>query len=237
MPMDSARILRRNSWPDQATDTTSSAVQVALTRTAAGHSVLLIDADRQGSAQTAATMRLEAGRTPALACVPLADARLLRAQLEPLAAKHDDTIIGGRDNEALRAAMRRSDLPVMPMQPGADVWSLTDAAELVDQVEEARQDDRRGPLRVVAVINLANPGHTRDSAETIEALNSFTQFPTIAPVIRRRKPIANAMAHGAAVTELMPRDPEAVEEISQLVSNLFDVTEVAQGNHTAIEAK
>jgi len=69
---------------------TSLAVQVALMRAAAGHSVLPIDADRQGSAQTAATMR-------------------------------------------------RSDLPVVPMQPGAvDVWSFTDAAELVDQVEEAR---------------------------------------------------------------------------------------------------
>jgi len=90
---------------------------------------------------------------------------------------------------------------------------------------------------VLAVINLADPGHTRDSAETIEALNSFTPFPAIGPVIRRCKPTANAMAHGAAVTELMPRDPKAVEEISQLVRNLFDVTEVAHGNHTAIEAK
>jgi len=90
---------------------------------------------------------------------------------------------------------------------------------------------------VLAVINLADPGHTRDSAETIEALNNFTQFPAIGPVIRRRKPTANAMAHGAAVTELMPRAPKAVEEISQLVRNLFDVTEVAPGNHTAIEAK
>ena len=92
---------------------------------------------------------------------------------------------------------------------------------------------------MLAVINLADPGHTRDSAETIEALNSFTQFPAIGPVIRRCKPTANAMAHGATVTvtELMPRDPKAVEEISQLVRNLFDVTEVAHGNHTAIEAK
>jgi chromosome partitioning protein len=219
---------------------TTLAVQIALMRATAGHSVLLIDADRQGSAQTAATMRAEAARTPPLVCVQLADARLLRAQLEPLAAKHEDTIIdaGGRDNEALRAAMRRSDLLVVPVQPRAvDVWSLADVAELIDQAQEARQDDGRPPLRVQVALNLADPGDNRDTAETIEALSGFPQLPVTGSVIRRRKPIANAMAHGLAVTELMPRDPKACEEIAQLVSNIFDVTEVAHGNHAAIKAE
>jgi chromosome partitioning protein len=56
-------------------------------------------------------------------------------------------------------------------------------------------------------------------------------------VVRRRKAVANAMANGLAVAELAPRDPKACEEIEQLVSNVFDVTEVAHGNHTAIEAE
>jgi chromosome partitioning protein len=100
---------------------TTLAVQIALARQTAGRAVLLIDADRQGSAQSAATMRAEGGRTPPLACVQLADGRLLRAQLSPLAGKHDDTIIdaGGRDNEALRLALARSDLLVVPVQPRA----------------------------------------------------------------------------------------------------------------------
>jgi chromosome partitioning protein len=219
---------------------TTLAVQVALSRGAAGHSVLLIDADRQGSAQIAATMRAEAGRMPPLACVQLADGRLLRAQLGPLAAKHDDTIIdaGGRDNEALRIALLRSDLLVVPVQPRAvDVWSLADITELIDRAQEAREDEGRAPLRVLAALNLADPGDNRDTAETVEALAGFPQFAVAAAVVRRRKALANAMANGLAVAEMAPRDPKACEEIEQLTGNVFDVTEVAYGNHTAIEAE
>jgi len=219
---------------------TTLAVQIALARAAAGHSVLLIDADRQGSAQNAATMRAEGGRTPPLTCVQLADGRLLRAQLSPLAAKHDDTIIdaGGRDNESLRIALLRSDLLVVPVQPRAvDVWSLADIAELIDRAQEAREDEGRPRLDVLAALNLADPGDNRDTTETVEALAGFPQFTVSAAIVRRRKAIANAMAHGLSVAELQPRDPKACEELEQLISNVFDVTELAHGNHTAIEAE
>jgi chromosome partitioning protein len=222
---------------------TTLAVQTALARQAAGRSVLLVDADRQGSAQIAATMRSEGERTPALACVQLADGRLLRAQLTPLAAKHDDTVIdaGGRDSEALRVALLRADLLVIPVQPRAvDVWSLADIAELIDRAQEAREDDGKPPLRALAVLNLADPGDNRDSIETVQALAAFQQFTVSDAVVRRRKAVANAMANGLAVAELQPRDPKAIEEIEQLVGNVFNVfnvTEIAYGNHTTIEAE
>jgi chromosome partitioning protein len=222
------------------TGKTTLAVQIALARQIAGRAVLLVDADRQGSAQNAATMRAEAGRMPLLACVQLADGRQLRAQLSPLAGKHDDTIIdaGGRDNEALRIALLRSDLLLVPVQPRAvDVWALSDIADLIDRAQEAREDEGRPRLRVLAVLNLADPGDNRDSTETIEALTGFPQFTLAAAIVRRRKAIANAMAHGLAVSEQQLRDPKAAEEIEQLVSNVFNVTEVAYGNHTAIKTE
>jgi len=222
------------------TGKTTLAVQLALARQIAGQAVLLIDADRQGSAQNAATMRSEAGRMPPLACVQLADGRQLRAQLGPLAGKHDDTIIdaGGRDNEALRIALLRSDLLVVPVQPRAvDVWALSDIAGLIDRAQEAREDEGRPLLRVLAVLNLADPGDNRDTVETLEALAGFPQFTLAEAIVRRRKAVANAMAHGLAVSEPVPRDPKAAEEIEQLVSNVFNVTESVHGNHTAIEAE
>jgi chromosome partitioning protein len=222
------------------TGKTTLAAQLALSRQIAGQAVLLIDADRQGSAQNAATMRAEGGRMPPLACVQLADGRLLRAQLGPLSAKHDDTIIdaGGRDNEALRIALLRSDLLVVPVQPRAvDVWALSDIADLIDRAQEAREDEGRAPLRVLAVLNLADPGDNRDTTETVEALAGFPQFTLAVAIIRRRKAVANAMAHGLSVAELQPRDLKACEEIEQLVSNVFNVTEIVHGNHTTIEAE
>lgn len=204
---------------------TTLAFQIALARTIAGRDVLLVDGDRQGSAQAAATLRAEAGRLPALTCVQLAEGRLLRAQLGQLAAKHDDTVIdaGGRDNEALRVALGRSDLLVVPVQPRAvDVWALSDMADLVGQVQAAREDDGRPPLRVLAVLNLADPGTNSDTADAAAAMAEIRELPAAETVIRRRKAIANAMAHGLAVVEMAPRDAKACEEIAALVSNLFD---------------
>jgi len=49
------------------TGKTTLALQLALARTLAGNDVLLIDGDRQGTAQTAVAMRADAGRMPGLA--------------------------------------------------------------------------------------------------------------------------------------------------------------------------
>ena len=138
----------------------------------------------------------------------------------------------------LWVALLRSDLLVVPVQPRAvDVWSLADMTELIDRAQEAREDEGRPPLRVLAALNLADPGDNRDTAETIEALAGFSQFTVAGTVIRRRKAVANAMATGLAAAEMQPRDPKACEEIEQLVSNVFNVTEVTHGNHTTIEAE
>ena len=219
---------------------TTLATQAALARQAMGRSVLLIDADRQGSAQSAATARAEAGRTPPLACVHIPDGKALRAQIAALAGSFDDILIdaGGQDSEALRVAMFRSDLLVVPVQPRAvDVWALADMAALSDRAQQAREDEGRAPLRILTVLNLADPGDNRDTAETIEALTGFPQFTAATAIVRRRKAIANAMAYGLAVAEAPPRDrdPKACDEIAQLVSNVFDVGAVANGHHKAAE--
>jgi chromosome partitioning protein len=219
---------------------TTLAFQLAIARRRVGLDVLLVDADSQGSAQSAATLRAEADRSPSLSCVQLADGRLLRAQLAALAAKHDDTLIdvGGRDSAALRAALARSDLLVVPVQPRAvDVWALSDIADLIEQAQAARADDSKPALRVLAVLNLADPGTNQDTVEAAAALAEFPQLPVIEVVIRRRKAVANAMAHGLAVAELSPRDPKACEEIAALASNVFDIKEVANGNHEGSQAE
>lgn len=216
------------------------ALQLALARQIAGRDVLLIDADDQGSAQDAATLRAEASREPALACVQLAEGRLLRAQLGPLAERRQDTLIdvGGRDSQALRVALARADVLLVPVQPRAvDVWALAKIADLIDQAQDGRADDGREPLRVLAVLNLADPGTNPDTADAAKALAEFPQFRLAETVIRRRKAVANAMAHGLAVTELTPRDPKACEEIGALISHVFDSKEIANGNHSKAKAK
>ena len=215
---------------------TTIAFQLALARRLAGHEVLLVDADRQGSAQIAVTIRAEASRQPGLFCVQYAEGKLLRAQLTALAGKHDDTIIdaGGRDSEALRVALGRSDVLLVPVQPRAvDVWSLTDIAELIDRAQAAREEDGRPPLRALAVLNLADPGANSDNADALAALTQFPQVTALNALVRRRKAVANAMAHGLSVHELMPRDAKAAEEFTALCAQVFDGKEHANGNNYA----
>jgi chromosome partitioning protein len=203
---------------------TTFAVQIALERQSAGKAVLLVDADRQGSAQKTLTMRAEAGRKP-LACVGLADGRLLRAQLAPLAEQHDDTLIdaGGHDSEALRVALLRSDLLVVPVQPRAvDAWELETLSAMIDRAQIAREDEGRRPLRVLAALSLADPGDNRDNRDTIAALRELPAFAVAEAIVRRRKAVANAMAHGMAVAEMQPLDRQAREEIAQLTDNVFN---------------
>src|SRR4051812_11267596 len=119
---------------------TTLAYQLAMARRIAGREVLLVDADEQGSGQAVATMRSETNRAPALTCVQLAEAKLLRAQLSLLAAKYEDTIIdvGGRDSSSLRLALTRSDVVLVPVQPRAiDVWALAGFADMIAQAQAA----------------------------------------------------------------------------------------------------
>lgn len=199
------------------TGKTTFAVQIALKRQCAGKAVLLVDADRQGSAQKTLTMRAGGGRKP-LACVGL------RAQLAPLAEQHDDTVIdaGGHDSEAFRVALLRSDLLVVPVQPRAvDVWELEVLTTMIEQAQIVREDESRPPLRVLAALSLADPGDNRDNRDTIAALRELPVFTVAEAVVRRRKAVANAMAHGLAVAEMQPLDAQARDEIAQLTDNVF----------------
>ena len=108
---------------------TTLALNFAIARAIAGRDVWLIDGDRQGTAQTAITIRSEAGRQPLIACAQYADESTLRAQVQQVGPKFEDIVIdaGGRDSTALRAALVLSDVLVVPFAPRSlDVWALAD---------------------------------------------------------------------------------------------------------------
>lgn len=197
---------------------TTLALNLAIARALADRDVWLIDGDRQGTAQTALTIRSEAGRAPAIACAQYADGSTLRAQVLQVGPKFDDIIIdaGGRDSTALRAALALSNVLVVPFAPRSlDVWALTDICSLIDEARAVRDG-----LRAVAVLNGADStGH--DNEDAIEALADFPQLEYLATPIKRRKPIANAAGHGMSVLEQTPRDAKAIEEMNALVDAVF----------------
>jgi chromosome partitioning protein len=199
---------------------TTLALNLAIARAMAGRSVMLVDGDRQGTAQTALTIRAVANRSPAIACAQYADGQTLRAQVLQMKDKFDDIVIdaGGRDSTALRAALILSDVLVIPFAPRSlDVWALTDICTLIDEARSVRDG-----LQCFAVLNGADPsGH--DNVEAIEALADFPQLAYLPTPIRRRKPVANAAGHGLSVLELTPKDAKSIEEMTAFVNAVFTV--------------
>ena len=199
---------------------TTMAVNIAIARALAGRDVWLIDGDRQGTAQTAISIRAEAGHLPGIACATYPDGPVLRSQLQQQAGKFDDIIIdaGGRDSTALRAALILSDVLLVPFQPRSyDVWALDDIAGLIDEARSVRDG-----LRAFAVLNCADTGEaSADNADAAAAVADIPQFEYLATPIRRRKSFANGAGQGLSVLEMKPADRKACDELNALINALF----------------
>ena len=197
---------------------TTIALNLAIARALQGHQVLLIDGDRQETAQTAINIRNAADRNPAIACAVYTEGRTLIAQVKLMKGKFDDIIIdsGGRDSAALRAAMGMADVVVVPFAPRSlDVWALGQLDSVIEEVKGAHQS-----MRVLALLNNADPKGT-DNEEAVAAVADYPSMQYIATPIKRRKAIANAAGQGLSIFEYTPKDAKGIEEMTALVDTIF----------------
>lgn len=197
---------------------TTIALNLAIARALQGREVMLIDGDRQETAQTAIDIRAAAGKTPSIACAVYSEGRTLISQVGLMRSKFDDIIIdsGGRDSAALRAAMGMSDVVVVPFAPRSlDVWALAQLDSLVEEVKGAHPN-----MRVIAVLNAADTqGH--DNEDAAAAVADYPNMQYVATPIIRRKAIANAAGQGMSILEYTPKDAKGIEEMTALVNVVF----------------
>jgi chromosome partitioning protein len=204
------------------------AVQLAITWARAGRDVLLVDGDKQGSAQKFVAFRAEAGRQPPVVCVQYADGRLLRDQVRLQAGKYDDVVIdaGGHDSTTLRAALLLSHAVLVPFLPRTvDVLALGDMTALIEEARGVRDG-----LLAMAALNIADPGVSSDNTDAIAALADFPQLIGLKATITRRKAFPNAAGFGLSVDELTPPDPKACAELAALVREVYATVEQSIGN-------
>lgn len=197
---------------------TTIALNLAIARALQGREVMLIDGDRQETAQTAIDIRAASNKTPQIACAVYSEGRTLISQVKLMQSKFDDIIIdsGGRDSAALRAAMGMSDVVVVPFAPRSlDVWALSQLDNVIDEVKGAHPS-----MRVIAVLNNADPqGH--DNEDAAAAVADYPNMQYVATPIRRRKAIANAAGQGMSILEYSPKDQKGIEEMLALVESVF----------------
>src|SRR6201996_6901855 len=178
--------------------------------------VLLVDADEQGTASDFSALRAEKLGQTGYSAIQLAG-NAVRTQVQKLKSKFDDVFIdtGGRDTQALRAALTVADIALVPFQPRSfDVWTLDKVAALIGEAKSFNES-----LRAFALLNCADAS----GPDNVAAAVSLTEHPEIAYLdspLGRRKAFPNANAIGLSVLEASPADQKACDELLRLADRL-----------------
>ena len=180
-----------------------------------GSSVILIDADPQGSALDWTQRRSQNGLPRLFGAVGLAR-ETLHQEAPELARRCDHIVMDGPPRIAAlaRSALLAADLVLIPVQPSPyDVWA---SAEMVSLIREAQVF--RPALRATFVIN------RRVSTTVIgrEARNALTDqpLPSLLSEVRQRIVFADSVASGQLAREL-DAESNAAREIAALAAEVL----------------
>jgi len=196
---------------------TTLAVHIAEALTRIGKSVLLVDADPQGSALDWSEARPDTDSNPSFSVIGLPKSNLHK-ELPALAQNYDAVLIDGppRVNEIARAAIMASDIVLIPVQPSPyDVWA---AKEIVDLLQEASTFKEN--IKSAFVINrkIVNTAIGRDVGEALAGYN----LPVLSTAIGQRVAFAESAAQGLTVMDTEPNGI-AAKEIESLIRDLLEM--------------
>lgn len=191
---------------------TTIATNLAAVCAKAGHRVLLVDADPQGSAMGWSSAR---EGDPLFPVISMAKPTLHK-DLPDIAADYDVVIIDGapRVNDLGRAAILASDLVLIPVQPSPyDVWASADTVQLILEAQQFKDG-----LKAAFVINrkIANTAIGRDVAGALEQF----EFPVLPVALCQRVIYAESAGQGRSVIEADAKS-EAALEMTQLAGHLI----------------
>ena len=215
------------------TGKTTFATNLAGMRASVGKDVLIIDADRQGSASYWAEAR-EAQSLSSVSCAQKFGTGLART-VQDMARRYDDVVIdiAAGDSAEIDGALRVADRVIIPVQPaGLDIWTLGHLDDRIGSAKAGNPD-----LAAVVVINRAstNP-RDNDTQEAQAAIADCSSLQIGDVVIRERVAIKRAAPRGLTVSEYRPSDAKASEEMDQLYDLAFSGHEVRYANTTRQKA-
>lgn len=183
-----------------------------------GRSVMLLDADPQGSALDWTQRRSQSGLPRLFGALGLAR-ETLHQEAPDLARRCDHIVIDGPPRIAAlaRSALLAADLVLIPVQPSAyDVWA---SAEMVALVREAQVF--RPALRAAFVIN-RRVSTTLIGREARSAL-ADQPFPALHAEVHQRIVFADSVARGQLARE-WDADSLAAREIAALAVEVLGLT-------------
>jgi chromosome partitioning protein len=193
---------------------TTLAIHIAQALAMSNFSVLLVDADPQGSARDWAAARED---EPAFSVIGL-DRPTLHRDLPAIASNYDHVVIDGppRVTDLARSVIIAADLVVIPVQPSPyDVWAASDVVGLIKEASVFKEN-----LKSVFVINrkIVNSAIGRD---VVDALSSY-EIPVLKSAVCQRIVFAESAATGMTVLETNAKS-SAAKEIKALVNELMEI--------------
>lgn len=193
------------------TGKTTLSINVAFGLAQAGHSVLLVDADQQASANDWSSLRED--QPFSVVAIPRKN---LHNEIARQKAHFDWTVIDGtpRDDAITRACLIAADVVVIPIEPSAlSAWA---SDRTVGQVEEARV--YRPDLQARFVVSRKIPGTVLGR----EMRRLELPLPVLETEITQRVAFAESMLQAQSIQEYAP-DSAAAREIAALIKEPHNV--------------
>jgi chromosome partitioning protein len=180
------------------------------------HTVLLIDADPQGSALDWAAQRTAPARFPVIGLPK----PTLHREMPSLGQGYEWVIIDGppRVGDLARSAIAASDLVIIPVQPSPyDVWAAQDIVDIINEclIHKPQLQSRFLINRLFS--------NTTLGGEVADALASF-EIPVLKTAIRNRTEYAKSAKAGLTALESDPSS-QAAKEIHALIQEVFGLFE------------
>jgi len=181
-----------------------------------GKDVILVDADRQGTASNWVTDRNGQENLPVVHSIQKFDN--IRETLLDLAKRYEYVVVdsAGRDSRELRTGMTAADVLLVPFRPSQpDLDTLPKLNDIITQALDINE-----ALRPCAVLTMAPTNPVIN--ETQEAKDYLADFPILNllnTVIRDRKIYRDCMSEGKGVVEM--DNGKAKAEIQCLVQELI----------------
>ena len=195
----------------------TTAVNLCASLADAGRDLILVDADRQGTASNWASDRAEQTDIPLVNCVQKYGN--ISSTLKDLDGRYEYVIVdaAARDSRELRTGMVVADILVVPFRPSQpDLDTLVAVHKLVNQAGDLNAD-----LSAYAVLTMASTNPlVNEVAEATEYLVDYPDIHLMETVIRDRKVYRDAVSEGLGVIEMS--NAKAKDEISSFVKELLD---------------
>lgn len=176
----------------------TTAVNLCAELARTGGDVVLVDADRQGTAARWAQDR-QGRQAPPVHCVQKYDN--IRETLFDLDKRYGIVVVdaAGRDSRELRTAMTAAHVLLVPFRPSQpDLDTLPALQEVITGAK-----DLNPGLRVLGVLTMAPTNPAVNEADEARAyLSDFPEISALRSVIRDRKVYRDAMSEGLGVVEM-----------------------------------